>query len=90
MEGAYLEVRFVSERVVADERGRMVELVELVEKCPKSTPEGVGASLRRTRDDNGVCGPYFDEGKDSSYRVEESAVELEVLGEPGLPFACRS
>lgn len=99
MEGAYLEVRLVSERVVTDESGRMVELfVEpLVEKCPKSvmfglcTPGEVGASLRRTREEDGVCTADFDEGKDSSYRVDESVVEMEVLGEPGLPFtACNS
>jgi hypothetical protein len=95
VEGAYLDVR-LSERVVMDERGRMVELlVTPLMECPKSdmlglsTPD-VNASLRRTRDDEGVCGACFDEGKDSSYKVEESAVEMEVLGEPGLSFACNS
>jgi hypothetical protein len=97
MEGAYLEVRLISERVVTDDRGRMVEVfVEPLVKCPKSdmfglcTPEVVKASLRRTRDDEGVCGVYVDEGRDSSYRVKESVVEMEVLGEPGLPFRCNS
>lgn len=94
MEDAYLEVRLVSECVVTEEVGRMVKLfVEPLEKCPKSglcTPDGVGASLRRTRDDDGVWGACFDEGADSSDRVEESAVEIEVLGDPGLPFTCNS
>ena len=99
MEGAYLEVRLVSERVVTEDSGRMVELfvAPLVEKCPKSdmfglcTPDWVGVSLRRTRDEDGVCTAYFEEGKESSYRVEESAVEMEALGEFGLPFtACNS
>jgi hypothetical protein len=73
----------------------MVELLlePLAGKCPKSdilglrVPEEVDASLRRTRDVCGVCGGYLardeDEAIESSYRVEESAVEIDVLGDPG-------
>lgn len=92
-DGAYFEVRLASERVVVEDIGRMVELLVDVpeEKCPKSSmcglrdPEDVEASLKRTRDDWGVWGRCLDEddGRDSSYNVEESSVETEVLGEPG-------
>lgn len=98
-----MDVRLASERVVTVEVGRIVEL--LVEpfpaNCPKSdmwglrVPEEVDASLRRTRDVCGVCGGYLardeDEAMYSSYRVDESAVETDVLGDPGrCSCACNS
>jgi len=63
----------------------------LNEWLPKSSRLGVRgvedkeAWLRRTRDDWGVWGSCLDVGdmKDSSYRVEESAVDTDALGEPG-------
>lgn len=101
-EGAYFDVRLVSERVVIPDVGREPALLGTPFEpyvfmpvgrsiWPKSTIFGLlvveleAASLRRRRFCWGVTlvveGLY--DKVDSSYRVEDSAVETEALGDGG-------
>jgi len=48
------------------------------------------ASLRRIRDVCGVYGLLAEDAMDSLYNVDESAVDTDVLGDPGRFIDCSS